>query len=72
MAQVAIPFSSPDTEPSTEAVRAVLEERGTCRLSELREELDIDGLGEPLLELAEAGEVAVFPVGETVQVKPVS
>jgi DNA-binding IclR family transcriptional regulator len=41
------------------------------RLEEIAEELDVvrSDLYKPLMELVERGEVAVFPVGESVQVR---
>lgn len=56
---------------SPETVSSLLEEHGQMRLSEIRDELDHDrDLGNALLELVEAGEVGVFPVGDVVLVKP--
>jgi hypothetical protein len=71
VAVIPIPSASPESEPQASEVRAAIEDRGVCRLAELRDDLDGNRLGPPLLELIEDGQVAVFPVGDTVQVKPV-
>jgi hypothetical protein len=58
--------------PRTDDVRQALG-GGPTRLDDLRDDLDIPerDLAYALLRLVEDGEVAVFPVGDVVQVKPV-
>jgi hypothetical protein len=52
-------------------LRDKIEEQGTIRLEELAKERGKPPreLYEPLMELVDAGEVAVFPVGEKVQIR---
>jgi len=58
--------------PRTDDVRQALG-GGPTRLDDLRDDLDVGerDLAWALLQLVEDGEVAVFPVGDVVQVKPV-
>jgi hypothetical protein len=66
MAKIKIPFL-----PQVH-IREVLNEEGCVRLAELEEELedmDREELYPHLMELVEQGDVAIFPVGDTVQVR---
>ena len=65
-----VPIPSPDTTGPVEEVAALLQEEGQLRLSEIREEIPAENLGNALLELVKRGEVGIFPVGEVVLVKP--
>lgn len=70
MTVVEIPWADDATLP---VIRDYLEEHGQVRLSELREDLDDDHtgrIGPSLFELVVDGEVALFPVGEEVIIKP--
>lgn len=69
MPEVPIPFAG----VSSKDVTTILDERGQVRLSELESELETTtDLGNTLLELIRRGEIAVFPNGEAVMVKPVT
>lgn len=52
-------------------VAEIVEDEGTMRFSELAEEVDVrtDALRISLMQLAERGDVAVFPVGDSVQIR---
>lgn len=71
MTEIPIPFYEDATIP---VVRSYLDEHGQVRLSEMREDLDDDkhlgSIPHALFELVEDGEVALFPVGEEVIIKP--
>ena len=66
MAKIPVPFL---TTPSD--VLEAGDGHDVLRLEEIAEELDAvrSDLYEPLMELVERGEVAVFPVGGTVQIR---
>jgi hypothetical protein len=57
-----------------ERARSTIEEHGTMRLSELADKLDMDreDVYGPLMEVVDDGDAAVFPVGNSVQVRPES
>ena len=66
MPPVAIPIDEPDPDEVLREVRA-----GNDRLDELTDALDSsrDSVSGPLLELVSSGDVAVFPIGETVKIR---
>lgn len=64
----AVPVSSVDGE---RILQVLQEENGVARLSELVDRTGADraGLYDPLMRLVESGEVAIFPIGESVQIR---
>jgi len=71
MPRIPIPGVAKPKSGSTEQVREHLTDVGIARLSELRDQLSLDRyeLRLALAHLVERGDVAVFPVGNTVQVR---
>lgn len=63
----AVPVGDVDLE----RIRSVVEEQGVVRLAELTDRTGTDraGLYGPLMRLVESGEVAIFPIGESVQIR---
>jgi hypothetical protein len=71
MAKVDIPILDEDVDTPTEKISAIVTDQGTIRLSELRDELNLNDhqLRLALFELLERGDLALFPIGDSVQVR---
>jgi Mn-dependent DtxR family transcriptional regulator len=63
--------AQPITDVSVDHLNRVVDQKGTIRLTELADDLEVDvpTLHGPLMELAKRGDVAIFPVGDSVQVR---
>ena len=63
--------AEPITDVSVDRLSRVLDEKETARLADLADRLNVDraSLHAPLMHLAERGDVAIFPVGDSVQVR---
>lgn len=64
----AVPVADVDPE---RVLRVVDDHNGVARLENIVEEIDADhaDLRDPLVRLVEQGDVALFPVGDSVQVR---
>lgn len=64
-------ISSLDESNQIDQLKTIVDERGRVRLTELEDELSLppDDLRAALVELVEDGDAALFPIGDTVQVR---
>lgn len=71
MAKVEIPILDETVVTADERVRNVVTEQGRVRLADLEEQLPYSHteLRLTLVRLVEQGDVALFPIGDTVQVR---
>jgi predicted ArsR family transcriptional regulator len=71
MAEIEVPFRDEPSPSTIDTLNEIVDDQGPVRLTELEEQLSVSDreLRFSLMQLVERGDAALFPVGDTVQVR---